>query len=638
MKKYTLLVSFFVMCLYISAQSPNSISYQAVLRNSSNALLSSQAVSIKVDILKNSLTGAIIYSEEHAVVTNSNGLATLAIGDGSVLSGDFSDIEWGVDSFFIQTSIDLEGGSDYTLIGTSLCQSVPYSFYATSADTIIGNISVEQISGFSDDGVINALDYGVKGDGMTDDSNAIKALLEQANGQRVFFPAASYKVDSLESAAELINIDGVCPMYVDGALQGGTIFRGGVSFTGKNVRISNIGVDLSGLDAGDGLRVTPPKVSNNNVGEFCSIHNLITVGADKTTPYHSFLIEGFDQVNISNIEVRDAYMGVILKVEGGFVNNIRAFEIDRESLFIKSDNFFGYCMDLIIDNVYVENSSAPLSTGIKLLSSGAQMENVSLSNIFVRRTQIGISIISAGSNGVKVNNVNVSNVKIDYPSLFGIYFEANKGSVEHVNMSNIDVTHTTNVLTTVGDVRYLNISGVNASTLSTTVANKEQILNIGEGTVGTNLSNVIVLNQNSPDPDLAILYANDGNENRISNYNLRLRGGVPQSSQDTVSIFTGAVNVLQPDYNNINNLSIVTVKPDGVDATIDSLSVYPNEAYTSDLFSLGYELLIQNASDYEVHIKHNPNGNIFNPSQADVTVLAHAFAKYIFNGSVWVKE
>lgn len=638
MKKNILLISFLLMSCLISAQSPNQLSYQAVLRNSNNTLLSSQGVSIKVNILQNSMSGDIVYSEEHNIITNSNGLATLEIGDGSVISGDFSSIEWGEDSYYIQTSIDLEGGANYILIGTTKCQSVPYSFYANSADTISGTISIDQITGYSGDGAINALDYGVKGDGVTDDSNAIKALLELANGKRVFFPAASYKVDSLESAVELVNIDGVYPMYVDGGLQGGTIFRGRMSFTGTNVHISNLGVDLSGLKANDGLRVTPAKVSNNNVGEYCYIHNILTVGANDTSAYHSFLVEGFDQVNISNIEVRDAYMGVILKVEGGIVNNIRAFEIAKESLFIKSDNFYGYCMDLIIDNVYVENSSAPQSTGIKLLSSGAQLENINLSNIFIRRTQIGISIISAGSNGKNVKNVNVNNVKIDYPSLFGIYLEANLGSVEYVNISNVDVTHTSNILTTKGDVKHLNVSGLNASTLNTTFANKEQIINIGEGTEGTNFSNITVINGDAEDLGLAILYANNGDDNRLSNYNIRLRGGVPQSGQDTVSISTGVVNEIQPVFNEIDNMSIVTVEPNGENASIDSISIYSNAAYISDMFCLGYELLIQNNSDFEMLIKHNSEGNILNPSLADITVLAHAFVKYVFNGRVWVKE
>ncbi len=41
---------------------------------------------------------------------------------------------------------------------------------------------------------LNVKDYGAKGDGVTDDSRAIQATLDEAGKETVFFPAGIYKI------------------------------------------------------------------------------------------------------------------------------------------------------------------------------------------------------------------------------------------------------------------------------------------------------------------------------------------------------------------------------------------------------------------------------------------------------------
>ena len=121
------------------AQSPEKMSYQAVIRDASNALVINQAVGMQISILQSEPTGTPIYIEEQVPTTNMNGLVSLEIGTGYVLLGEFTTIDWANGPYFIKTETDPNGGIDYTITGTSQLLSVPYALYAkTSGSSIPG--------------------------------------------------------------------------------------------------------------------------------------------------------------------------------------------------------------------------------------------------------------------------------------------------------------------------------------------------------------------------------------------------------------------------------------------------------------------------------------------------------------------
>jgi len=122
--------------LQLYAQAPQKMSYQAVIRNTNNELIRSTAVGVKISILTGSLTGSAIYVETQKPLTNDNGLISLEIGTGTILSGTFSSIDWANGPFFIKTETDPTGGSNYTISGTNELLSVPYALY--SANVIPG--------------------------------------------------------------------------------------------------------------------------------------------------------------------------------------------------------------------------------------------------------------------------------------------------------------------------------------------------------------------------------------------------------------------------------------------------------------------------------------------------------------------
>ena len=115
------------------AQAPEKMSYQAVIRNTANALVTNQPVGMKISILQGSATGTAVYAEIQTPTSNTNGLVSLEIGGGSVVTGTFAAINWGNGPYFIKTETDPTGGSSYTITGTSQLVSSPYALYAKTA-------------------------------------------------------------------------------------------------------------------------------------------------------------------------------------------------------------------------------------------------------------------------------------------------------------------------------------------------------------------------------------------------------------------------------------------------------------------------------------------------------------------------
>ena len=130
------LFTFFVimaLTISVSAQPPQKMSYQAVIRNSSGQLVASHAVGIRISILPGSGTGTPVYVETHNATTNANGLITLEIGGGAIVSGNFTGVDWSSGIYFIKTETDPTGGTNYTVTGTNQILSVPYALYAKTA-------------------------------------------------------------------------------------------------------------------------------------------------------------------------------------------------------------------------------------------------------------------------------------------------------------------------------------------------------------------------------------------------------------------------------------------------------------------------------------------------------------------------
>ena len=137
---FTVCAAFFVTAS-VFAQSPDKMSYQAVVRDGSNNLIASAPIGMQISILQGSSSGTAVYVETQLPTSNSNGLVSIEIGSGTVVSGIFSSINWANGPYFIKTETDPTGGTNYTIAGTAQLMSVPYALHANTAESITGAVT-----------------------------------------------------------------------------------------------------------------------------------------------------------------------------------------------------------------------------------------------------------------------------------------------------------------------------------------------------------------------------------------------------------------------------------------------------------------------------------------------------------------
>ena len=91
-KLYTLLIAV-ILTASAFAQAPEKMSYQAVVRDAANALVTSSGVGIQLSILQDSVTGTAVYVETQTPMSNANGLVSIEIGGGTLVSGNLQQLD-----------------------------------------------------------------------------------------------------------------------------------------------------------------------------------------------------------------------------------------------------------------------------------------------------------------------------------------------------------------------------------------------------------------------------------------------------------------------------------------------------------------------------------------------------------------
>lgn len=128
-KRTTLLMCALLICAVLSAQAPQSFSYQAIVRDGSGVVQANTPAAIELSLLQGAINGPVVYSEEHTATTNNFGLVNLAFGQGTPVNGSWAAVDWSDGPWFARTRVN------GVTISTTQLLSVPYALHAETSNT-----------------------------------------------------------------------------------------------------------------------------------------------------------------------------------------------------------------------------------------------------------------------------------------------------------------------------------------------------------------------------------------------------------------------------------------------------------------------------------------------------------------------
>jgi hypothetical protein len=95
--------------------------------------VANSTIAIRIQIKQTSASGTIVFQERHSVTTSAQGVVNLVIGQGTLLGGNFSTINWATGPYFACLGVSFTNGSTYLDYGFQQLMSVPYALYAKNA-------------------------------------------------------------------------------------------------------------------------------------------------------------------------------------------------------------------------------------------------------------------------------------------------------------------------------------------------------------------------------------------------------------------------------------------------------------------------------------------------------------------------
>lgn len=128
--KLIAILSLLLFTIMSNAQVPQAFYLQAFASDEVGQPLANQEIGVQLKIIQDSLSGPIVYIETHDTYTNPVGAIDLMVGLGTIISGEFEEIDWATGTYFMEISMDQTGGTNYELMGVSQFLSVPYALQA----------------------------------------------------------------------------------------------------------------------------------------------------------------------------------------------------------------------------------------------------------------------------------------------------------------------------------------------------------------------------------------------------------------------------------------------------------------------------------------------------------------------------
>lgn len=375
MKKSLQILALLFICL-INAQAPEKFSYQAVIRNASNALVANSAVGVKISILKNSPAGAVVYAETQNANTNANGLISIQIGAGTVLSGSIASIDWSSDSYYIKTETDPTGGSNYSISGTSQLLSVPYAMYSKSSGSGASSFSLPYSGNSSTDNVIPFK--------ITNSSASLSQAAYFENTDVVnSAPAITGKNNSVDRFG--VGVQGIAKATSNGNLSSGVYgYLSGAETGGAGVYgVSQNAYGVYGLTT-NGSAVRGDALGTGTAGSFqansSNSYALVTYGPIKFLGVNEGVGKVLTYDSNGNATWQTPAAGLTLPYDGSSTADAIKFKISNTST---NPNQAGYFENININNIApalmgVNNSTENIGIGVKGLANSNSSNQLSI--------------------------------------------------------------------------------------------------------------------------------------------------------------------------------------------------------------------------------------------------------------------
>jgi len=127
MKNYLTAAFILISGIMLAQGTPQAFNYQGIAVDANGAALANTNIGLRYSLLENSNSGTIIYQETQTSTTTGIGQFSSDVGFGNATTGNFTDLDWANNSYFLQVEMDADGGSNYSFSSTVELLSVPYA-------------------------------------------------------------------------------------------------------------------------------------------------------------------------------------------------------------------------------------------------------------------------------------------------------------------------------------------------------------------------------------------------------------------------------------------------------------------------------------------------------------------------------
>ena len=317
MKKSILnLVAIFIASL--SFAQGGGFNYKALITDNGN-VLNTQPVTFKFTVLENGTTA--VYQETQSGTTDANGIIAINVGEGTLVSGNFSTIDWGSNPYFLKVEIDT--GSGYQDFGTTEFKAVPYAKFAEKA----GNAFSGDFSDLSN--VPAGLSDGDDDTHLTDAQITAMGYIKNANDAD---HDATNEIQNLTLNSTQLSISNGNNVNFTG-----WDTNAADDFDGDFTSLSNVPAGLS--DGDDDTHLTETQVDNYVANNgYISLNSADATTLEIQNNSTSGIVNGVDILVNSN---DNSKFGVNINLQGTTQTNVLSSAIRIRNELVSSQSQFG---------------------------------------------------------------------------------------------------------------------------------------------------------------------------------------------------------------------------------------------------------------------------------------------------------